>query len=191
MGIWELVWAPSFPFQLCCLSKQPANLFLSISFCLKWHSLCSIDSKAENTFDIFFLSFPNTWAKEYLKDVFIWLIRLEISGKQSYLLYFWWRCFCLWLRILQEQILPLTLPVGSFSRQKGKQLFLSHQLGKINLDCPTHFHHYMANRWGNNGNSERQLFSWAPKSLQMLTVAMKLKDAFPLEEKLWPTWTAY
>ena len=30
----------------------------------------------------------------------------------------------------------------------------------------------MANRWGNNGNSDR-LFSWAPKSLQMVTAAMK------------------
>ena len=29
------------------------------------------------------------------------------------------------------------------------------------------------------------LFSWAPKSLQMVTVAMKLKDACSLEEKLW------
>ena len=28
---------------------------------------------------------------------------------------------------------------------------------------------------------------WAPKSLQMVTAAMKLKDACPLEEKLWPT----
>ena len=28
------------------------------------------------------------------------------------------------------------------------------------------------------------LFSWAPKSLQMVTVAMKLKDACSLEEKL-------
>ena len=26
-----------------------------------------------------------------------------------------------------------------------------------------------------------------PKSLQMVTAAMKLKDAFSLEEKLWPT----
>ena len=39
----------------------------------------------------------------------------------------------------------------------------------------------MANRWGNNGNSER-LFFWAPKSLQIETVAMKLKDACSLEE---------
>ena len=27
----------------------------------------------------------------------------------------------------------------------------------------------------------------APKSLQMVIVAMKLKDAYSLEEKLWPT----
>ena len=34
-----------------------------------------------------------------------------------------------------------------------------------------------------NGNSER-LFCWAPKSLQMVTAAMKLKDACSVEEKL-------
>ena len=28
---------------------------------------------------------------------------------------------------------------------------------------------------------------WAPKSVQMVTAAMKLKDAYSLEEKLWPT----
>ena len=33
------------------------------------------------------------------------------------------------------------------------------------------------------GNSDR-LFSWAPKSLQMVTTAMKLEDVCPLEEKL-------
>ena len=32
----------------------------------------------------------------------------------------------------------------------------------------------MANRWGNNGSSDRR-FSLAPKSLQMVTAAMKLK----------------
>ena len=31
----------------------------------------------------------------------------------------------------------------------------------------------MANRWGNNGNSERLYFGGAPKSLQMVTAAMK------------------
>ena len=33
----------------------------------------------------------------------------------------------------------------------------------------------MVNKWGNNGNSDRL----APKSLQMVTKAMKLKDASP------------
>ena len=33
--------------------------------------------------------------------------------------------------------------------------------------------------------------SWAPKSLHMVTAAMKLKDACSLEEKLGPTQTAY
>ena len=28
---------------------------------------------------------------------------------------------------------------------------------------------------------------WAPKSLQMVSAAMKWKDAYSLEEKLWPT----
>ena len=41
----------------------------------------------------------------------------------------------------------------------------------------------MTNRWGNNGNSDRLIF-WAPKSLQMVIAAMKLKDAYSLEEKL-------
>ena len=31
------------------------------------------------------------------------------------------------------------------------------------------------------------LFWGAPKSLQMVTTAMKLKDAYSLEGKLWPT----
>ena len=35
------------------------------------------------------------------------------------------------------------------------------------------------------------LFWGAPKSLQMVTAAMKLKDVCSLEEKLWATWTAY
>ena len=36
---------------------------------------------------------------------------------------------------------------------------------------------------GETMESDR-LFSWAPKSLQMVTTAMKLKDACSLEEKL-------
>ena len=39
----------------------------------------------------------------------------------------------------------------------------------------------MENRWGNSGNSDRLYFFWAPKSLQMVIAAMKLKDAYSLE----------
>ena len=38
-----------------------------------------------------------------------------------------------------------------------------------------------------DGETIETLFSWAPKSLQMVTAAMKLKDAYSLEGKLWPT----
>ena len=41
--------------------------------------------------------------------------------------------------------------------------------------------------WGNNGNGDRILFfggDEAPKSLQLVTVAVKLKDACSLERNL-------
>ena len=45
-------------------------------------------------------------------------------------------------------------------------------------------HHFMGNRWGNSGNSVRLYFGGAPKSLQMVIAAMKLRDAYSLEGKL-------
>ena len=49
-------------------------------------------------------------------------------------------------------------------------------------------HHFMANRRGCNGNSKvTNLFPLAPKSLQMVTAAVKLKETCSLEEKLWET----
>ena len=41
----------------------------------------------------------------------------------------------------------------------------------------------MANKWGNRGNNDRLYFEGS-KSLQMVIAAMKLKDAYSLEEKL-------
>ena len=38
--------------------------------------------------------------------------------------------------------------------------------------------------WQIDGETMRTLFSWVPKSLQMVTAAMNIKDSFPLEEKL-------
>ena len=46
--------------------------------------------------------------------------------------------------------------------------------------------------WQIDGETvENFLFSWAPKSLQMVTAAIKLKDTYSLKEKSWPTQTAY
>ena len=38
--------------------------------------------------------------------------------------------------------------------------------------------------WEIDGEQWKTLFSWAPKSLQMVTAAMKLKDAYFFEGKL-------
>ena len=41
--------------------------------------------------------------------------------------------------------------------------------------------------WQIDGETVETLYLEAPKSLQMVTAAMKLKDAWSLEEKLWQT----
>ena len=41
--------------------------------------------------------------------------------------------------------------------------------------------------WQIDGETVADYFFWAPKPLQMVIAAMKLKDAYSLEGKLWPT----
>ena len=41
--------------------------------------------------------------------------------------------------------------------------------------------------WQIDGETVADFIFWAPKSLQMVIAAMKLKDAYSLEGKLWPT----
>ena len=43
------------------------------------------------------------------------------------------------------------------------------------------FNHFMENRWGNNENSDTFIF-WAPKLLQTVTAAMKLKMLAPWQK---------
>ena len=40
---------------------------------------------------------------------------------------------------------------------------------------------------GETMETVKNFIFWAPKSLQMVIAAMKLKDTCSLEEKLWPT----
>ena len=66
-------------------------------------------------------------------------------------------------------------------KEEGEKVGLKLNIQKTKI-MASGSHHFMAGRWGNNGNSER-LFPWAPKSLWMVASAMKLTDACSLEEK--------
>ena len=81
----------------------------------------------------------------------------------------------------KEELKSLLMKVKEESEKAGLKLNIPK-----NKDHGIWYHHSMANRWGNNGNSERLYFGKAPKSLQMLTATMKLDTCF-LEEKLWET----
>ena len=78
----------------------------------------------------------------------------------------------------KEELKSLLMKVKEESEKVGSKLNI-----QKNEDHGIWSHHFMANRWGNSGNSER-LFWGAQKSLQMVTAAMELKDACSLEEKL-------
>ena len=59
-------------------------------------------------------------------------------------------------------------------KEESEKVGLKFSIQKTKIQSP----HFMANRWGNNDS-----ILGAPKSLQMVTAAMKLKDACSLEEK--------
>ena len=79
----------------------------------------------------------------------------------------------------EEELKHFLMKVKEESEKSGLKLSIQknegHGIQSHHLDGES--------RWGNNGNSDR-LFSWAPKSLHMVTVAMKLKDTCSLEEKV-------
>ena len=78
----------------------------------------------------------------------------------------------------EEELKSLLMKV---KEESGKsQLKTQHS---ENQDHGIWSYHFMGNRWRNSGNSVR-LFLGAPKSLQMVTAAMKFKDVYSLEEKL-------
>ena len=79
----------------------------------------------------------------------------------------------------QEELKSLVMKV---KEESGKK-WLKTQHSK-NEDHGISSHYFMGNRWENNGNSDRLVFPWAPKSLQMMTITIKLKDTYSLKEKL-------
>ena len=79
----------------------------------------------------------------------------------------------------EEELKSLLMKVKVESEKVGLKLNI--QKRKIMASGPI-------SSWEIDGETvETVFFFLAPKSLQMVTAAMKLKDAYSLEGKLWPT----
>ena len=81
----------------------------------------------------------------------------------------------------EEELKSLLMQVKEESEKAG--LKLNFQKTKIMASGP------ITSWWidGETVETVQTLFLGAPKSLQMVIAAMKLKDAYSLERKLWPT----
>ena len=78
----------------------------------------------------------------------------------------------------KEKLKSLLMKV---KEESGKSwLKIQHQKTKIMASGPI-------TSWQRDGETVRDFIFWAPKSLQMVTSAKKLKDTCSLGEKLWPT----
>ena len=85
------------------------------------------------------------------------------------------------LKAESEELKSLLMKVKEESEKVGLKLNI--QRTKIMASGPI-------TSWEIDGEQWKQcqtLFLGAPKSLQMVTAAVKLKDAYSLEGKLWPT----
>ena len=81
----------------------------------------------------------------------------------------------------EEELKSLLMKVNEESEKVGLKLNI--QKPKIMASGPI-------TSWEIDGETVETVSDFiflAPKSLQMVTAAMKLKDAYSLEEKLWPT----
>ena len=77
----------------------------------------------------------------------------------------------------EEELKSLLMKVKEESEKVGLKLNI--QKTKVMASGPI-------TSWEIDGKQCQTLFFWAPKSLQMLIAAMKLKDAYSLGGKLWP-----
>ena len=75
----------------------------------------------------------------------------------------------------KEELKNLLMKVKEESEKVGLKLTI--QKTKIMASCPI-------TSWQIDVETVADFILWAPKSLQMVTAAMKLKDAYSLEEKL-------
>ena len=77
-----------------------------------------------------------------------------------------------------EELKSLSMKVKEESEKVGL---------KLNIQKPKSIASGPITSWEISGKECQTLFFGAPKSLQMVIAAMKLKDACFMEEKLWPT----
>ena len=70
-------------------------------------------------------------------------------------------------------------------KEEGKKVFLKLNIQKTKIIASGTITSWQIN--GETMETVRDIILGAPKSLQMVTAAMKLKDACSLEGKLWPT----
>ena len=78
----------------------------------------------------------------------------------------------------EEELKILLMKVKEESEKVGLKLTI--QKTKLMASGPI-------TSWEIDGETVSDFTFWAPESLQIVTAAMKLKDAYSLEEKLWPT----
>ena len=81
----------------------------------------------------------------------------------------------------EEEIKSLSMKV----KEKSEKVGLKLNIQKTKIMASSHITSWHID--GETMDTVSTLFFKAPKSLQMVTTAMKLKDACSLEEKLWPT----
>ena len=81
----------------------------------------------------------------------------------------------------KEELKRLSMKVKEESEKAGLKLNI--QKTKIMESGPITLWQIDGKQW----KQWQTLFSWAPKSLQMVMTVMKLKHACSLEEKLWQT----
>ena len=81
-----------------------------------------------------------------------------------------------------------TLMAESEEELKSFLMKVKEESEKVGLKFSIHKTKIMASgpitSWQTDGKQCQTLFFWAPKSLQMVTAVMKLKDAYSLEVKL-------
>ena len=122
------------------------------------------------------------WPATLLLVIYLWEVKVDVHKNFIH-------------RVSISAIDDTTLMAESEEELKSLLMKVKEESGKSwlntqhseNEDHGIWSHHFMANRWGKQWKQCQTLFWGSAKSLQIVTEAMKLKDAYSLEGKLWPT----